>query len=226
MPATDQPANHGGAARNGMRRVYMPGTLIIITAPSGAGKTTLVRGLLERDPQMHLSVSYTTRAPRPGEHDGREYHFVDVETFRTLRDRGEFLEWAEVHGNYYATSRVWLKEQIAAGRDILLEIDWQGAQQVRRSFADAVGVFVLPPSVEVLESRLRGRGTDSEDVIARRLLGARGEMRHVGEFDYVILNDDLQNAIDDLVAVVRASRLRYGRQRLRHQQYFDFLEQD
>ena len=204
----------------------MPGTLIIITAPSGAGKTTLVRGLLERDPQMHLSVSYTTRAPRPGEQDGREYHFVDVETFRTLRDRGEFLEWAEVHGNYYATSRVWLKEQIAAGRDILLEIDWQGAQQVRRSFPDAVGVFVLPPSVEALESRLRGRGTDSEDVIARRLLGARGEMRHVGEFDYVILNDDLQNAIDDLVAVVRASRLRYGRQRLRHQQYFDFLEQD
>ncbi|AKU10125.1 guanylate kinase [Azoarcus sp. CIB] len=204
----------------------MPGTLIIITAPSGAGKTTLVRGLLERDPQMHLSVSYTTRAPRPGEQDGREYHFVDVETFRTLRDRGEFLEWAEVHGNYYATSRVWLKEQIVAGRDILLEIDWQGAQQVRRSFPDAVGVFVLPPSVEALESRLRGRGTDSEDVIARRLLGARGEMRHVGEFDYVILNDDLQNAIDDLVAVVRASRLRYGRQRLRHQQYFDFLEQD
>ncbi|MCK9985699.1 MAG: guanylate kinase [Azoarcus sp.] len=204
----------------------MPGTLIIITAPSGAGKTTLVRGLLERDPQMHLSVSYTTRAPRPGEQDGREYHFVDVETFRTLRDRGEFLEWAEVHGNYYATSRVWLKEQIATGRDILLEIDWQGAQQVRRSFPDAVGVFVLPPSVDALESRLRGRGTDSEDVIARRLLGARGEMRHVAEFDYVILNDDLQNAIDDLVAVVRASRLRYGRQRLRHQQYFDFLEQD
>ncbi|AYH42010.1 guanylate kinase [Azoarcus sp. DN11] len=204
----------------------MPGTLIIITAPSGAGKTTLVRGLLERDPQMHLSVSYTTRAPRAGEQDGREYHFVDVGTFRTLRDRGEFLEWAEVHGNYYATSRVWLKDQIAAGRDILLEIDWQGAQQVRRSFPDAVGVFVLPPSVEELESRLRGRGTDSEEVIARRLLGARGEMRHVGEFDYVILNDDLQNAIGDLVAVVRASRLRYGRQRVRHQQYFDFLEQD
>ncbi|NMG44717.1 guanylate kinase [Aromatoleum toluvorans] len=204
----------------------MPGTLIIITAPSGAGKTTLVRGLLERDPQMHLSVSYTTRAPRPGEQDGREYHFVDVGTFRTLRDRGEFLEWAEVHGNYYATSRVWLKDQIAAGRDILLEIDWQGAQQVRKSFPDAVGVFVLPPSVEELESRLRGRGTDSEEVIARRLLGARGEMRHVGEFDYVILNDDLQNAIGDLVAVVRASRLRYGRQRVRHQQYFDFLEQD
>ncbi|BAL22638.1 guanylate kinase [Azoarcus sp. KH32C] len=204
----------------------MPGTLIIVTAPSGAGKTTLVKGLLERDPQVQLSVSYTTRAPRPGEQDGREYHFVDVPTFRTLRDRGEFLEWAEVHGNYYGTSKVWLKEQISSGRDILLEIDWQGAQQVRRVFQESVGVFVLPPSVEELESRLRGRGTDSDEVIARRLLGARGEMRHVGEFDYVILNNELQSAIDDLVAVVRASRLRYGRQRLRHQQFFDFLEQD
>ncbi|HJV25507.1 MAG TPA: guanylate kinase [Aromatoleum sp.] len=204
----------------------MPGTLIIVTAPSGAGKTTLVKGLLERDPQIQLSVSYTTRTPRSGEQNGREYHFVDVPTFRTLRDRGEFLEWAEVHGNYYGTSKVWLKEQISSGRDILLEIDWQGAQQVRRVFQEAIGVFVLPPSVEELESRLRGRGTDSDEVIARRLLGARGEMRHVGEFDYVILNNELQSAIDDLVAVVRASRLRYGRQRLRHQQFFDFLEQD
>lgn len=204
----------------------MPGTLIIITAPSGAGKTTLVRGLLERDPQVKLSVSFTTRAPRTGEEDGREYHFVDVPTFRSLRDRGEFLEWAEVHGNYYATSRVWLKEQIAAGRDILLEIDWQGAQQVRKAFPEAMGVFILPPSFEELEVRLRGRGTDSDDVISRRLLGARGEMRHVGEFDYVILNNTLQTALDDLVAVVRASRLRYANQHARHPQYFDFLEQD
>lgn len=204
----------------------MSGTLIIVTAPSGAGKTTLVRGLLERDAKVQLSISYTTRAPRAGEQDGREYHFVDVPTFRALRDRGEFLEWAEVHGNYYATSKVWLKEQTAAGRDILLEIDWQGAQQVRRSFPDAVGVFVLPPSMEALETRLRGRGTDSDEVISRRLLGARGEMRHVGEFDYVILNDDLDTAIDDLVAVVRASRLRCDRQRARHAGYFDFLEQD
>ncbi|MDT3670079.1 MAG: guanylate kinase [Aromatoleum sp.] len=204
----------------------MPGTLIIITAPSGAGKTTLVRGLLERDLQIQLSVSYTTREPRPGEADGCDYHFVDIAKFRELRDRGEFLEWAEVHGNYYATSKVWLKEQIAAGRDILLEIDWQGAQQVRKAFCEAVGVFVLPPSLEELEARLRGRGTDSDDVIARRLLGARGEMRHVGEFDYVILNNELQCAVDDLVAVVRAARLRYANQHLRHLQYFDFLEQD
>jgi len=204
----------------------MPGTLIIITAPSGAGKTTLVKGLLERDPQIKLSVSYTTREPRAGEQHGREYNFVDVPTFRALRDRGEFLEWAEVHGNYYATSKVWLKEQIAAGRDILLEIDWQGAQQVRKVFPETVGVFVLPPSLEELEARLRGRGTDSDDVISRRLLGARGEMRHVGEFDYVILNKELPPAIDDLVAVVRASRLRYANQHARHLQYFDFLEQD
>lgn len=204
----------------------MPGTLFIVTAPSGAGKTTLVRGLLERDRQVQLSISYTTRAPRSGEQDGREYHFVDVPTFRALRDRGEFLEWAEVHGNYYATSKVWLKEQLAAGRDTLLEIDWQGAQQVRKAFPDAVGVFILPPSAEELENRLRGRGTDSDEVISRRLLGARGEMRHVGEFDYVIVNNELHEALDDLVAVVRAARLRYANQHLRHPQYFAFLEQD
>lgn len=204
----------------------MSGTLFIVTAPSGAGKTTLVQGLLARDPQVSLSISYTTRPPRPAEAGGIHYHFVDVPTFKALRDKGEFLEWAEVHGNYYATSKVWIREQIALGRDILLEIDWQGAQQVRRTFPDAVGVFVLPPSVEELEHRLRGRGTDSDDVIARRLLGARGEMRHVGEFEYVILNNELREAIEDLVAVVRAARLRYAKQHGRHARYFDFLEQD
>ncbi|MBS0542965.1 MAG: guanylate kinase [Proteobacteria bacterium] len=204
----------------------MPGTLFVVTAPSGAGKTTLVRGLLQRDPRVQLSVSFTTRAPRAGEQNGREYNFVDVPTFRALRDRGEFLEWAEVHGNYYATSRVWLKEQVAAGRDTLLEIDWQGAQQVRKTFPEAVGVFILPPALEELERRLRGRNTDSDDVISRRLLAARGEMRHVAEFDYVIINNELQEALEDLVAVVRAARLRYATQHVRHPQYFDFLEQD
>jgi guanylate kinase len=188
----------------------MAGTLFIVTAPSGAGKTTLVRGLLQRDARVQLSISYTTRAPRPGEQDGREYNFVDVPTFRALRDRGEFLEWAEVHG----------------GRDTLLEIDWQGAQQVRKHFPDAVGVFILPPSMEELEARLRGRNTDSDEVISRRLLGARGEMRHVAEFDYVIINDEINAALDDLVAVVRAARLRYAKQHQRHPGYFDFLEQD
>ena len=204
----------------------MPGTLFIVTAPSGAGKTTLVSGLLDRDPMVQLSVSYTTRAPREGEVDGRHYHFVDVATFRALRDKGEFLEWAEVHSNYYGTSKAWLEAQVRSGKDILLEIDWQGAQQVRKAFPEAVGVFILPPSLEELERRLRGRGTDSEDVIARRVLGARGEMRHVAEFDYVIINEDLPAALDDLVAVVRASRLRYANQEARKPEFFHYLEQD
>ena len=141
-------------------------------------------------------------------------------------DTGEFLEWAEVHNNYYGTSKRWLEEQTRAGRDILLEIDWQGAQQVRKVFPKAVGVFILPPSVEELERRLRGRGTDSEDVISRRVLGARGEMRHVAEFDYVIINENLPAAIEDLVAVVRASRLRYANQEARQPAFFHYLEQD
>jgi guanylate kinase len=204
----------------------MPGTLFIVTAPSGAGKTTLVSGLLARDPLVCLSVSYATRAPRAGEVDGQHYHFVDVPTFRALRDKGEFLEWAEVHSNYYGTSKVWLEQQISSGKDILLEIDWQGAQQVRKVFPKAVGVFIMPPSLEELERRLRGRGTDSEDVIARRVLGARGEMRHVAEFDYVIINEDLPAALEDLVAVVRASRLRYANQEARKPEFFHYLEQD
>jgi guanylate kinase len=182
--------------------------------------------LLARDPLVCLSVSYATRAPRAGEVDGEHYHFVDVPTFRSLRDKGEFLEWAEVHSNYYGTSKVWLEQQISSGKDILLEIDWQGAQQVRKVFPKAVGVFIMPPSLEELERRLRGRGTDSEDVIARRVLGARGEMRHVAEFDYVIINEDLPAALEDLVAVVRASRLRYANQEARKPEFFHYLEQD
>lgn len=204
----------------------MSGSLIIITAPSGAGKTTIVRALLAREPALQLSVSYTTRAPRSGEENGRAYHFVDVEHFQRLRARGDFIEWAEVHGNFYATSRVWLRSQIAAGRDILLEIDWQGAQQVRKAFPEAISVFILPPSLEELEQRLRGRGTDCEEAVSRRLLAARGEMRHIVEFDYAIINDQLEQAVDELQAVTRSARLRYARQRQRHAELFSILEQD
>lgn len=187
----------------------MAGHLYIVAAPSGAGKTTLVRLLLENDAGICLSISYTTRAPRNGEIDGREYHFVSVPEFLAKIDSGDFLEWAEVHGNYYGTSKSWIEAEMLAGRDVLVEIDWQGAQQVRKLFPAALGIFILPPSLEALESRLSGRGTDSADTIARRLAAARHEMRHVDEFDYVIINDDLQQALADLLSVVRASRLRY-----------------
>lgn len=196
------------------------GSLFIVAAPSGAGKTTLVRKLLEHDAAVQLSISYTTRPARPGEQNGREYHFVDAAEFRVMRERGDFLEWAEVHGNFYGTSRVWLREQMDAGRDVLLEIDWQGAQQVRKQFPEAVGIFILPPSLTELEYRLRGRGTDSEEVIARRLTAAVGEMRHVDEFDFAIINNDLDEALKDLAAAVRAARLRCARQHARHPQVF------
>lgn len=194
----------------------MSGTLYVVAAPSGAGKTTLVRHLLASQSQIRLSISYTTRAPRPGEENGREYHFVDVDTFRRMIERGDFLEWAEVHGNLYGTSKTWIEGQLAEGSDVLLEIDWQGAQQVRQIFTEAIGIFILPPSLEELERRLTGRGTDSREVIARRLAAAQAEMRHVGEFDYAIINDELERALEDLRAVVRASRLRLNVQRLRH----------
>ena len=201
-----------------------PGSLLIVTAPSGAGKTTLVKLLLDHDSKVRQSVSYTTRAPRAGEVHGVAYHFIDVRTFVAMRDRGEFLEWAEVHGNFYGTSRVWLEEQMRSGNDMLLEIDWQGAQQVRERFAEAVGVFVMPPSMVELENRLRKRGLDSEEVIQRRVAAALGEMRHVGEFDFVIINNDLQVALGELRAAVLASRLRFARQRARHPEMFRFLD--
>ncbi|WP_131112185.1 guanylate kinase [Sulfuricystis thermophila] len=199
------------------------GTLFVVSAPSGAGKTTLVRMLMERDPAIRHSVSYTTRPPRPGERDGHDYHFVDIQTFLAMRERGDFLEWAEVHGNFYGTSKSWLLGELAAGRDTLLEIDWQGAQQVRALIPEAVGIFILPPSIAELERRLRNRGQDSIEVIQRRVAAALGEMRHVDEFDFVIINNDLQEALADLVAAVRASRLRFRQQRLRHPDVFRFL---
>lgn len=199
------------------------GSLFVVSAPSGAGKTTLVKLLLERDHQVRHSISYTTRAPRPGEKNGREYHFIDVATFVAMRERGDFLESAEVHGNFYGTSRVWLEDQTRAGHDVLLEIDWQGAQQVRKLFPEAVGVFVMPPSIEELERRLRGRGQDSEEVIQRRVAAALGEMEHVDEFDFVIINNNLQEALEDLCAAVRASRQRFAQQAARHPEVFRFL---
>ncbi len=204
----------------------IPGTLFIVAAPSGAGKTTLVGRLLEIDPMVKHSISFTTRQPRAGEQNGREYHFIDVQRFLAMRERGEFAEWAEVHDNFYGTSRVWLEQHMREGCDMLLEIDWQGAQQMRRQFPEAVSIFILPPSIAELENRLRRRGADSEDVIAKRVAGALGEMRHVAEFDFVIINNDLDVALGELQAAVNASRLRFARQRARHPDVFRFLDQD
>jgi len=186
------------------------GNLFIVAAPSGAGKSTLVNAVLADDHNLTLSVSFTTRAPRPGEVDGREYHFVDLPTFQAMQKRGEFLECAEVHGNHYGTSQKWIADTRATGRDIVLEIDWQGAQQVRKLFPEAVEIFILPPSMAELERRLRSRGKDSEDSIRQRLHNAREEIAHVREFDYVIINKDFEHARSDLAAVVRAVRLRAG----------------
>lgn len=194
----------------------MSGCLFIVAAPSGAGKTTLVRALLSRDAHVRLSVSYTTRAAREGEVNGVHYNFTTSEDFLARRDRGEFLEWALVHGNYYASSRTWLEAELAAGNDVLLEIDCQGAAQVRDIFPDAVSIFILPPSFDVLGKRLHGRGTDSEEVIAQRLIAAEDEMRQVDHFDYVIINNDLQVALDELTTVVRAARLRTAQVRARN----------
>jgi len=198
----------------------MQGLLFIVAAPSGAGKSSLVNAVLADDRELVLSVSYTTRPPRPGEADGREYHFVDRASFQRMLEAGEFLESAEVHGNLYATSQKQIADVRASGRDILLEIDWQGAQQVRRLFPDAVSVFILPPSAEELERRLRVRGKDSEDTIRRRLAAAEAEMSHAAEFDFVIINKDFEDAKRDLAAVVRASRLRLAHQSARHAELF------
>jgi len=197
-----------------------PGNLFMVVAPSGAGKSTLVNALLARDPSIRLSISHTTRAPRPGEQDGREYHFVSTEQFRAARARDEFLEWAEVHGNYYATSRVWIEEQMAQGNDVLLEIDWQGAQQVHKRFSNAIEIFILPPSLTALEERLKKRGQDEPNVIVRRLLAAGSEMAHASESDYVIINEVFEQALDELSSLVRATRLRFSSQKSRHNELF------
>jgi guanylate kinase len=184
----------------------MKGRLFVITAPSGAGKTSLTRALLAEEPGLKLSTSYTTRAPRPGEQNGREYHFVDEPTFLAMRDRGEFLENALVHGNRYGTSKSVIRETLERGQDLILEIDWQGAAQVRKLYPDCVGIFILPPSPEELERRLRSRGQDAESVIQRRLANAQAEMAHAHAFEYRIINKDFDTAKAALAEIIRRER--------------------
>lgn len=190
----------------------MQGVLYVVAAPSGAGKTSLVKALLKNDPSIRLSVSFTTRAARPGEVDGKDYHFVSREAFVEMVGRGEFLESAEVYGNFYGTSQTWIAREIAAGHDILLEIDWQGAAQVGKHFADAITIFIVPPSLKALRNRLQNRAQDSQEVIEKRLAAACDDISHAAGFDYIIVNDDFDQALLDLTAVVKAARLMTARQ--------------
>jgi guanylate kinase len=199
----------------------MTGNLFVVVAPSGAGKTSLVARLLELDERIRLSVSHTTRAPREGEVEGRDYHFVDRPAFERMVAAGEFLEHANVYGNFYGTSRKSLEIGIEGDHDVLLEIDWQGAQQVRRLFPAMVGIFILPPSLAALEARLTARGKDTPESIARRMASAREEISHVLEFEYIIVNDRFEAAVSDLLSVVRAARLARPRQRLRLEKLLD-----
>jgi len=196
------------------------GSLFMVAAPSGAGKSTLVNALLAKEPGIQLSISYTTRAPRPGEVDGQQYHFTSISDFINRKNNNEFLECAEVHGHYYGTSRILLNQTIQTGADMLLEIDWQGAHQVKAQFPHAVAIFILPPSIEALEQRLKKRGQDSAQVITRRLLAAGGEIAHVPEFEYVIINDQFEVALSELVAIVKATRCRFNQQSARNADLF------
>jgi guanylate kinase len=196
------------------------GSLFMVAAPSGAGKSTLVNALLQQEPAIKLSISYTTRPLRPGEVNGREYHFTTTEDFLARKAKGEFLESAEVHGNYYGTSRILIEQQMQAGTDILLEIDWQGTQQVKKRFPNAVGIFILPPSIPALEERLKKRGQDEPHVITRRILAAGGEIAHAPEFEYVIINEEFALALSELNAIVKATRCRFAQQAKRNAALF------
>ena len=186
-----------------------PGNLFVIAAPSGAGKSTLVKALLELDAHLMVSISHTTRPPRGQEKDGREYHFIDDEAFRAKIDAGDFFEWAEVHGNLYGTSRAAIEARVAGGQDVVLEIDWQGALQIKRLFPNAVLIFILPPSWEELAQRLNRRGEDEPEVIAQRLVNARIEVAKARHFDFVIINGLFETALFDLKTVVHSQRLKY-----------------
>ncbi|QSP95931.1 guanylate kinase [Marinobacter salinisoli] len=200
-----------------MSQVGDQGTLYVISAPSGAGKTSLVAAMLKADSKLGVSVSHTTRPMRSGEQDGVNYHFVERELFEAMIARGDFLEHADVFGNYYGTSQVWVRETLASGQDVILEIDWQGAEQVRRLMPECVSIFIVPPSPEVLRERLTGRGTDAPDVVERRLAEASEECRHALAFDYLVVNDQFDEALADLLAIVRAQRSRMAVQQYRHQ---------
>lgn len=184
------------------------GTLVVVSAPSGGGKTSIVKAALERDPRLTVSISYTTRPERRSEENGRDYRFVDVDTFMKMLERGEFLEHAQVFGHYYGTSGPWVQSELDSGRDVVLEIDWQGAQQVRRSMPQCASVFILPPSRQVLKQRLKARGEDDREVIEKRLKSATEEMSHYVEYDYLIVNDEFEQAVDRFLAIVAAQRQR------------------
>ncbi|KEZ95916.1 guanylate kinase [Xanthomonas vasicola pv. vasculorum NCPPB 895] len=194
----------------------MRGTLYIVAAPSGAGKSSIVNATLARDPKIALSISFTSRAPRPGERHAEHYHFVSSDEFQGMIEAGDFFEYALVHGDWKGTARQSVEPQLAAGHDVLLEIDWQGARQVRQKVPDAVSVFILPPSRQALDERMRKRGQDSEEVMAQRLAAAREEMLHFEEFDYVIINETFDTAVSEMCAIFTASRLRRQAQQQRH----------
>ena len=184
------------------------GNLFIVSAPSGAGKSSLISGLLQDKPaDKQVSVSHTTRKPRPGEVDGQHYHYVTVEEFKALIADNAFFEWAEVFGNYYGTSRQVIEQTLDKGIDVFLDIDWQGAQQVKKVMPEAIGIFILPPSKVELEKRLTGRGQDSEEVITGRMAQAASEISHYAEYDFIIINDDFDTALDDFIAIIRTQRL-------------------
>jgi guanylate kinase len=199
------------------------GTLYVFSAPSGAGKTTLVKALLEQTGDIGVSVSHTTRMPREGEIDGKDYNFVSQEQFKALIEQSAFLEHAQVFDNFYGTSQIWVEQELKAGRDVILEIDWQGAEQIRQQMPAMVSIFILPPSREELLKRLTGRGTDSQEIIDRRMHDAVSEMSHYGEFDYLIINDDFDSALQELRSVVLARRQRIAVQSQKQQELLENL---
>ena len=194
----------------------MRGTLYIVAAPSGAGKSSLVNAVLSRETGIVLSISFTSRKARPGERHAQHYHFISKEEFEAMIANGDFFEHALVHGDYKGTAKQSVEPQLAAGKDVLLEIDWQGARQVREKLPDALSIFILPPSKDALETRMRNRGQDSEEVIKQRLANAREEMSHYNEFDYVIVNENFDAAVSELRAIFQAQRLKCAAQQQRH----------